>query len=110
MAALETVVEGKYVSWVDEQGYDAIKINKLGWPDRLTILDFGYSFYIEFKRKGKRKHFGKRQGETYQSYIHKKLREKGTHVYLVETLEEAKKVFTYEVLNNTSKDFKELKI
>lgn len=96
---LESKTENKYVSFVDKLGYDALKINKVGWPDRLTVLNNGYSFYIEFKRNTKT--FGKRQGEKYQNYIHKKLRAKGTHVYLVDTFLEAKEIFEYELIIST---------
>ena len=92
---LESSTENSYVKWVDDQGCDAIKINKRGWPDRLTVLNNGYSFYIEFKRCVKTS--GLRQGEKYQNYIHKTLRARGFHVYLIDDIKEAKKVFKYEL-------------
>lgn len=94
---LETSAESSYVKWVDKQGYIAIKINKRGWPDRITILDYGYSFYIEFKRENKKDKFGKRVGEKLQKYRHNELRKKGVHVYLVDNIYDAKDIFKYEL-------------
>ena len=92
---LETSTETSYVNFVSKEGCDAIKINKRGWPDRLTVLNNGYSFYIEFKRCVKTS--GLRQGEKYQNYIHKTLRARGFHVYLIDDIKEAKKIFKYEL-------------
>jgi len=92
---LESVTENAYVDYVEEQGFNAIKINKRSWPDRYTALLNGYGFYIEFKRNNKR--FGKRVGEKFQAYTHDKLRKRGFHVYLVDSLEQAKTIFEYEL-------------
>ena len=106
---LESSTENSFVKWVTNQKYEAIKINKRGWPDRLVVLNSGYSFYIEFKRCEKT--FGLRQGEKYQNYIHKVLRARGFHVYLIDDIKEAKKIFNYELdwSNNIMKMFKPFK-
>lgn len=106
---LESSTEGHFVKWVSKQGHEAIKINKRGWPDRVIVLSNGYSFYIEFKRCVKTS--GLRQGEKYQCYIHKLLRAKGAHVYLVDDVKEAKKIFEYELkIANLIGKFKELEL
>ena len=92
---LESSTENAFVKWVTGEGYNAIKLNKVGWPDRLVVLENGYCFYIEFKRCVKTS--GLRQGEKYQNYIHKKLRLRGFHVYLLDSIKEAKKVLNYEL-------------
>lgn len=109
---LETTDEGSYVKWVTAQGFDCLKVNKRSWPDRLTILNNGYSFYIEFKREGKADKFGRRKGEKFQIYTHKNLRKRGIHVYLVDDAAQAKEIFKYELEQSTLKRsgyFKELK-
>lgn len=111
MVKLESNVENKYVEFVNKQGFESIKVNKRGWPDRLTVLNCGYSFYIEFKRPGKKDKFGNRKGEKLQKYTHKELRKSATHVYLVDDLEQAKTIFEYELdwSNNIMKMFKPFK-
>jgi len=109
---LETSTETKYANWVTKLGFDCLKVHKRSWPDRLTILNNGYSFYIEFKREGKLNKFGKRQGEKFQKYTHNELRKRGIHVYLVDDIYQAKDIFNYELekSNKTFKPFKELKL
>ena len=94
---LESSTEMTFIKWVNKQGYDAIKVVKRGWPDRLIVLNFGYAFYIEFKREGKADRFGKRKGEKFQKHTHKDLRKRGTHVYLVDNIYQAKEIFSYEL-------------
>ena len=112
---LETSDETTYVNWVTKQGFDCLKVHKRSWPDRLTVLNWGYSFYIEFKREGKADKFGKRKGEKFQKYTHGELRKRGIHVYLVDDIYQAKAIFKHELAwsNNIMtmfKPFKELKI
>jgi len=112
---LETSTESSYVKWVSKQGYEAIKVNKRGWPDRLTVLDYGYSFYIEFKREGKVDKFGKRKGEKMQKFRHDELRKRGIHVYLVDDIFAAKEILNYELawskkLSTIFKSFREYKL
>lgn len=106
---LESKPERLFADWVNNKGFEAIKIEKRGWPDRLIVLNWGYSFYIEFKRFNDK--FGKRKGEKLQQYVHKKLRKRGCHVYLVDNLEQAKEIFEYELAwsNNIMEMFKPFK-
>ena len=108
---LETSTEMTFVKWVTKQGFDAIKVNKRSWPDRLIVLNWGYSFYIEFKRDGKADKFGKRKGEKFQQYTHNELRKRGIHVYLVDDIYQAKDIFKYELSwsNNIMTMFKPFK-
>lgn len=92
---LETDAERKFASWVKGQGYDALKLTTMGWPDRLVVLVYGYCFYIEFKRDVKK--FGKREGEKYQNHIHRKLRHRGFNVHLADNLDHAKEIFQTEM-------------
>ncbi len=112
---LETGTETSYVNWVTKQGFDCIKVHKRSWPDRLIVLNWGYSFYIEFKRDGKAEKFGKRKGEKFQKYTHNELRKRGIHVYLVDDIYQAKEIFKHELawsnkLMIMMKPFKELKL
>ena len=112
---LESSTEIVFVKWVSMQNCDAIKVNKRSWPDRLVVLNWGYSFYIEFKREGKADKFGKRKGEKFQKHTHNELRKRGVHVYLVDDIHQAKEVFRYELARSNSimtmlKPFRELKI
>ena len=54
---------------------------------------------IEFKRDVKK--FTKRKGEKFQQYRHNKLREElNIHVYLCDTVEQAKAILNYERQHN----------
>jgi len=108
---LESSIENAYVRYVESLNFNAIKIQKRSWPDRLTVLLNGYGFYIEFKRDKDK--FGKREGEKYQAYAHNQLRNRGFHVYLVDDLKQAKEIFEYELRMckvYKSKTFKELEL
>ena len=87
---LESATENPAVKYCELLGYNAIKINKRSWPDRLIMLDNGYGFYVEFKREGK----GPRK---FQRHTHTQLRNKGAHVYAqVDSLEWFKKIIAHE--------------
>lgn len=109
--SLESTLEAKSVKYAEKQNCHGIKINKRGWPDRLFRLNWGYSFYVEFKKPGEAKNFGKRQGEKMQQHIHKQLRKSGTHVYVIDDFADFKKVFEYELAwsNNIMTMFKPFK-
>lgn len=100
LLTLETTRERGFVKYVEADGFQAIKITKRSWPDRVIILSSGYSFMIEFKRDADS--FGKRTGEKFQRYRHNKLRDQGMHVYLCDTLKEAKAIYAYELAMNIS--------
>jgi len=86
----ESSIERRFCDFVKDAGFVAIKIMRKGWPDRLIQLSNGYGFYIEFKRKGK-------GAEKLQLHTHDKLRKKGNHVYVCDTLQQAKELFEYEL-------------
>lgn len=86
---LESSIERSFVAHAQLLGYSAIKIQKRSWPDRLVTLENGYSFYIEFKRAGKK-------AEALQEYTHNKIRGKGFHVYVIDNIAQAKRVLVYE--------------
>lgn len=92
---LEVNAERNYTDYVKRHGYEAIKIDRRGYPDRLTLLDYGYCFLIEFKRD--KKTFTKRKGEKLQAYTHDQLRSREIHVYLCDTVYQAITIFHYEV-------------
>jgi len=91
---LESTRQGKFVKYIDKKGCDALKLFKRSYPDLLILLDDGYSFMIEFKRDVNK--FTKRKGEKLQRYTHDKLRERGIHVYVCDTVAQAKVIFLYE--------------
>lgn len=94
LQTLETSRERKFVEYVNKKGFDALKLTKRSYPDRLILLDCGYSFMIEFKRDASK--FTRRKGEKLQKHTHDKLRERGIHVYLCDTVVQAKIIFSYE--------------
>ncbi len=100
---LESSTESAYVEWVELFGYECLKIKKVGYPDRLTTLSNGYGFYIEFKRQGEKP-------DKIQLHIHIKLRKKGYHVYVCDSLQAAKSALIYEELKQKQhvQFFKEL--
>jgi len=54
----ETDIENTYVKYAKNKGCKALKLiflNKKGFPDRTTICPGGRVFFIEFKKKGKKK-------------------------------------------------------
>jgi len=95
LKTLETDRESKYVEFVKNEGYVAVKMHKCGYPDRIILLDDGYCFMIEFKRDVSK--FTKRKGEKLQQHIHEELRARGIHVYLCDTVKQAKAIFHYEL-------------
>lgn len=90
---LETSIEQKFVRIVEADGHLALKVNvagRRGWPDRLVLLIAGQSFFIEFKRKGKKP-------RKLQTFIHDKLEALGYVIYRsVDTIEEAAKIYREE--------------
>ena len=63
----------------DEYGFLSLKqVAKKGLPDRVFFRD-GYAFFVEFKDTGK-------DAEPYQKHIHKKLRDVGMYVYVIDSL------------------------
>lgn len=87
---LESAIERRFVSWCAEQGLLQTKLHKNGWPDRQIFLGVGYSFFIEFKRPGEKP-------TALQLWIHKLLKERGYHVYVCCSREEAIEVTKGEI-------------
>ena len=90
---VEKVAELKFVELIEQNGYYALKMEIPGWrnwPDRQVLLGDGYTFFVEFKRKGETP----RKGQLYRI---KKLREKGYNVYVCDSYECAKKAFFQEM-------------
>lgn len=79
---VETKTERDFVGYVEDCDDIAIKIYRTGWPDRQILMDYGYTFFIEFKRAGK-------SPRKLQHHIHRELRNKGHVVYWADNLQEA---------------------
>lgn len=88
---LEKTVENACVEKARELGWEARKMNGLGfnsWPDRLFIppktawpLTPGKPFWVEFKRPGEEPTEG-------QSNLHEDLRARGESVFVFDTVDE----------------------
>lgn len=93
MKNLEKKAEDKYATYVEKRGGLAIKFKALGrrgWPDRLTLLNNGKFFWMEFKAEGE-------EPRPLQSYIHKKLKKLKHKIYTCDNYEKAIKIFEREV-------------
>ena len=85
----ECVDERRFAEYVASYGDEAVKLNihgRIGYPDRLIIMDEGVHFFIEFKRVG-----GKTRKA--QDYVIAVLKRKRHGVYVCETFEEAVKIY-----------------
>jgi len=90
--AAETAIEQDYVDYVEDLGYECLKLNlrgNRGWPDRLTPLDAGRSLFIEFKRPGE-------DPDGLQWHRIDYLRRRGHAVYVCESSERAIEIFESE--------------
>ena len=84
---LETTHEKGYMRWVNTYVYwEAIKIYRRGWPDRLVIGPGPVMFFIEFKRSVKE------DLRKLQKHIRQFLISLGFNVYVCRSAEEAKEV------------------
>lgn len=94
MHRLESSVEKSFASWCKDNDIVCKKMktsDNRGWPDRMVILS-GRTFYIEFKRIGKKP-------TAYQEYMHRLLRKLGFKVHVIETLEKAQETTLNEIKN-----------
>lgn len=94
MSQLETKIETDYVNYVARRGCLSIKCSVPGrrnWPDQQTLCGNGYSFFIEFKRKG-------REPRRAQLARHRKVRAMGYNVYVCDNLDDAIRIFENELL------------
>ncbi len=69
----------------------------VGFPDRIILGSNRLIFFVEWKRTGATS--GKRRGEKMQKYRHGVLRSFGFHVYILDSLEQAKGVLKNELGN-----------
>ena len=84
---LETSHEKAYVKWLDKYVlWEAIKIHRRGWPDRLVIGPKAVTFWIEFKRDDKE------DLRLTQDDVRVHLIEMGFYVYVCRSAAEAKEV------------------
>lgn len=81
---LEKGSERRFARWVEEEGDLCLKLQDVThWPDRLIVVDHGHCFFIEFKRSTKER---LRPG---QAEMIERLEEKGHHVYVCISAEQA---------------------
>lgn len=92
----ERSVENDAVPLLEAPGWDAIKINRISWPDRQVLKNKGgRSFFIEFKRIDHK--VGSRKGEEAQAITRRRLKKRGFNVYICKTLTDVKKVIEHEL-------------
>ena len=81
----EKAIESTTCSWLEMQGYLALKVGWEGWPDRCVILGGGRHLWFEFKQPGEKL-------RPQQVNRIAKLHEIGEVVHVVESLEYAQQV------------------
>lgn len=84
---LESKVESDAVKYARATGWQARKYTSPSHrsvPDRLFLHDFGTIIFIEFKRLGE-------QATAAQKIEHAELRARGFTVYVIDTVEDAKR-------------------
>lgn len=99
MRKLEKDIEGDFVKYARKHGYQALKFEVRGrrnHPDRQIFLGWGYSFFIEFKRKGEKPRPG-------QASRIKKWQKLGYSVYVCDNLQDAK-----NALHNEMRDLEQV--
>ncbi len=93
---LEKDIEQRVCQFAKELGimhYKFTSPSKMSVPDRLYILPGGRSFFIEFKRLGK-------HPTPSQRVEISKLQKQGATVYVIDTVEDGKRVVSAELLMN----------
>jgi hypothetical protein len=88
--SLERPIEHKCCAYVEKeyQGI-ALKLHVKGWPDRLILIPRGIIFFVEFKAPGERP-------RKLQKYIHALIASLGFNVYVVDDIEEFKRIVDRE--------------
>jgi hypothetical protein len=89
----EKNIERKYVNYAKQLDCLALKFSPegaAGYPDRVTFVQGGYAFFIEFKAKGKKP-------TALQEKRHAELRAMGFDVYVCDNLESAKELLNSKV-------------
>ena len=87
MRKLEKSHENGFVTWLVQYAeWEAIKINRRGWPDRMIIGPYHVCYFIEFKRDV--------DEELRKLQVHFKdfLEQLGFKVYVCRSAEEAKEI------------------
>ena len=85
---LEYSVEDHLVKRAKEAGGEVRKVKwlgRVGAPDRLVLLP-GRHFFVELKRPGKK-------ADAHQAREHKRLRDAGFEVYVIDTIEKVDALF-----------------
>lgn len=84
----ESTIESNFVKQVKAMGGMAIKLispNFAGLPDRLVLLPHGRMFFVELKATGQKP-------RPLQIVVHRKLRELGFTVYVIDSNEKVKEL------------------
>lgn len=88
---LESSVESRSVKYAKSLGCVVYKLRVRSAPDRIFILPGRDTFFfVEFKKLGK-------DPEPHQVREHKKLRDKGLSVYVIDTFEDFKMALQWEL-------------
>ncbi len=89
--ALESLTEHRFymelVGWAIKNDIliDVIKLNitgRKGWPDRMILVDGGFTIFVEFKRPGE-------EPRKLQHHVHARLRKMGFIILVHDNLQEA---------------------
>ena len=81
----ESAIEKAFVTFIENHlpCVMTVKLEQLGWPDRLVLLPGGRTLFIEFKKPGTGRL------SDYQRYIIKKITSTGSQVFVVDNAKEA---------------------
>lgn len=82
---LEAAIEKSFCDWLklEPDNWQAIKIHRRGWPDRLILGPHSIIFFIEFKRPGE-------YVRRIQRIVHELLKKLGFKIYVCKSVTEAK--------------------
>ena len=100
MARLEKTEENRFVQYVRDSGWKAVKLTtagvygEVGWNDRMVLAPWGIAIFFEFKREG--------EGPTkIQHARHRELRRMGFETHVVYTSDEAKTILHRAIHSQT---------
>ena len=84
---LEKEIEKYFKAKIEDNNGMCIKLTSMvGLPDRLILLPVGRIFFVEFKQKGKKP-------RKVQSFIHRRLKDLGFKVYVIDDKYKMEEVF-----------------
>ena len=84
---LEKEIEKYFKAKIEDNNWMCIKLTSMvGLPDRLILLPVGRIFFVEFKQKGKKP-------RKVQSFIHRRLKDLGFKVYVIDDKDKMEEVF-----------------